>query len=731
MRVRLNIGFAALAASFFLLAAAVASAQMAPAGSASTQPATGTAAAAMAETDVVAVPVWPKAAIPLPEQPVAASFQLGQIQGVAPQLISGVTAKGYARKVAVENETIGQVLVVSVAKGDREETISTEGLTAQFDAKTTSELFPEKNFEVKGSKAALVAALERLAQTKKDDGQKKAEKDSVADNPVSGGKSSNNEAAGYKTPTIAATPATQEKDPVIDVRTSTEGCPVRIDTAQGKAVRQSKEQTFSDGTLSSEGQCTDSEVSFVLKKSYTTCPTDIVDLEAKTAWPQFSWYYIDDAGENHPVGECAKDAETSYVVTEDESQCRIYLDFNAHQAVPQSAMVYIGRNNALTQVPGHGCAASTKSTAVPMTESTANCPLRPDYAAGLNYELSMWTYVRGGVTYQAAPCADTGRTFVHQTIYADASGNYICPTVPNLTTKTVTLQSRKQITVDGVPQYITDCTPDVSPQAILSTTNGCMDPSKWTHDLDAGISYGQERFYYKKADGTPEYVTPCQNSTVTYPHDETVTGYQDHDDQLWAYPLSTVTITVNGAPFTVASSEVLPGAAQLSYVLEGTIDQATGQSTYDGCSAYRTTGRFEQWKRPDNTEYLKQTGPGNPTGPVNVCVSTVIDSRYLQTGVAGSNVVGIVTAGEGGNTVDYTYYVQYNMQTVNKIVTKNTETGAAVATTCGFANNNWQGSISTVSYYNTVPPLPCRLNGGPGYIFCPVGQTLTIPPCPF
>lgn len=68
-----------------------------------------------APPDVVAVSIWPTIAVILPEKPVAASFSLGQIEGVAPQLITGVTAKGFARKVAVDNQSYGQVLVMSVA----------------------------------------------------------------------------------------------------------------------------------------------------------------------------------------------------------------------------------------------------------------------------------------------------------------------------------------------------------------------------------------------------------------------------------------------------------------------------------------------------------------------------------------------------------------------------------------------------------------------------------------
>lgn len=602
-----------------------------PASAQSTPGASPAGAPTATATDTVVVPIWPTTAVALPDmRPVASSFALGRIEGVSPDLLAGVTAKGYARKVTVDNQTIGQVLVVSVAKGDRVETISTEGLTAQFDAKATSQLFPEKTLDVSGSKAALVAALERLGKAKPAVEAKKPVADDVKQNQTSSDAPSNDLAAGYRSPSAVPTPAAvEDKAPVTEIRITTEGCPVRIDLAQGKAIRQSKEQTFTDGVLAGEGQCTDSEVGFVLKKSYPACPTDIVDQQAMIAWPQFSLYYTDDAGENHTVGECAKDEDTTYTITENEAQCPIFLDFSANLAVPQAALVYTNRNNAAVQA--RGCADSTLSAPIPMAENVANCPFRHDYGTGLSYELSMWTYVRGGITYQAAPCADTGRTFAHEKVYSDAAGGYICTPITNLSTKTVTLQSRKRITVDGVGQYITDCTPDTASQAILATIDGCMDPSKWTHDLDAGISYGQERFYYTKANGSREYVTACQISAVTYAHDEVITGYQPHDDQLWAYPLSTVTIMVAGSPYTVASSTVLPGAAQLPYTLNGTADVATGTvSAYQECMAYWETARSEIWVRPDTTEYAKAIGAGAPQGPTDVCVATT-QTRQITT----------------------------------------------------------------------------------------------------
>lgn len=683
MRIKLMTACAVVS---FTLLSAVAGAQSAPTAAPAQTPGATASAAPLTKADIVSVPVWPKMAVTLPEtqQPVATSFALGQIEGIKPELVSGVTANGYARQVAVENQKIGQVLVLSVAKDGKEEAIASDGLTAQFDATETSQLFPEKNITVEGSKAALTAALEKLAAADKKDDAKKEVKDDTSENAVGSNASGNDAASSYKTP--AATTIKADEEPTITVSTSTDGCAVRVDLAQEKAFVQSKEQTFSDGVLSAETACSDSEVSYPLKKSYLACP-DVVSIADMTAWPQFTWYYADGSGETHTVSECAQDEELPYTISEDEGQCTILTDFAAGQAVPQSALIYTNRNGAIVQA--RGCGTSTLSAAVPMTESTAACPLRHDYAAGLSYELSMWTYQRNGVTYQAAPCADTGRTFTHEKIYTDSANEYVCTPIVNQTGGTVTLQSRKRITIDGTSQYITECTPDTATQAILSTTDGCMDPSKWTHDIEAGVSYGQERFYFLKGGSTPVYVTSCQTSAVTYAHDQTVTGYQPHDDQLFAYPLTTVKISVNGSPYTIKSSEVLPGATQFQYTLSGTVDKQNGAATYEGCNAFYTTTRYEQWARPDATVYEKAIGDGTPVGPSDVCSTTTEAGSYWTT------------------SFSYSSLSHSSVQTlISRTVKKNPFTGETFTspkTVTGTANaqsGTGHGDAAFYSYYN-------------------------------
>jgi hypothetical protein len=676
-------------------------------------PATPQAAEALAgqaALDQVSVPVRPQTATPLPEaQPVPTAFSLGPIEGVNPSLIAGVTAKGYARKVTVGQKPVGQVLVTIVAKGEREEAISTEGLSAQFDAKDDRGLWPEKTLEVTGSKTALVAALERLAKVEKTEETKKTPSEPGAQTQASSGKSGNDLAAQYRSPSVTSTPV-ETPDPTVEVRTSTEGCAMRIDFTQGRAIRQSKEQTYEDGVLSKDGQCSDSEVSFPLQKSYAACTSDIVDLAARKAWAQYQLQYTDAAGETRRIGECTRD-EVAAAIVEDETACPVQVDYTARQVVPQSVLTYVNRGGLPVQV--RSCAPSTLSAPIALVESAAACPMRHDFAAGLSHELTMWTYQRAGLAYQAAPCTDSGRTFAHELVYTDAAGAQICPPITDLAGRTVTLQSRRRIVVDGTPVWVTECTPDTTTQAVLSPTDGCLDPTLWVHDIEAGQSYGQERFYYMR--GTQrEYVSTCRTSGVLYRHDQTLTGWQTHDDQLWAYPLNQVTITVAGKPYVIAASEVLPGATQMPYVLDSTADQPTGASTYDGCTAWRQTGRVETWVRPDGSHVQKPVGVGSPQGPLDVCVTSVIETRSMVLSDSAFDAFG-----GGGSDYYYGRCSTTNFGSIDKTQTRNIETGQTLASTCRLTST-W--SVSTGCHFpGSYTPVPV---GGATYI-------ASVPPCPF
>src|SRR3546814_7904023 len=102
------------------------------------------------------------------------------------------------------------------------------------------------------------------------------------------------------------------------------------------------------------------------------------------------------------------------------------------------------------------------------------------------------------------------------------------------------------------------------------------------------FSYGQERFYFLDG-GQRKYINSCQNSTTTYQQHIEITGWQNHDAQLFAYALTTIYIDTDAGRYNIKTSEVLAGATQMPYQLVNTVDQPNGTSSYDGRSEEHTS----------------------------------------------------------------------------------------------------------------------------------------------
>ncbi|GAB6053079.1 hypothetical protein JCM17960_18990 [Magnetospira thiophila] len=601
----------------------------------------------------------------IPEgEPLPLDLSLLTVPGASPDLTRGVTAKAYARYVTVEDKRIGQVVLVGVEKDGRREALDSNLFSAQFEL-DDPRLQPAAPVTVQGDGASLIEALKRLAEhpaetptqeepaviASTDDGAKPAGSNATANDP----------AAAYKTPD----PVQLADAPTETVSVVTEGCPVRIDIEQLRAIQQSKTVTATGGVVASETPCTDGAEGFTLQRSYSVC-SDLVDMEARTATAQYLLYYVDAGGARQEVTECAADSDQLFPIVETFTACTLLLDYQAQQAVPQSALIYRDSNNADVQV--RGCQASETKAPVPMVRTTNGCSIRHDYAGGTSYQQGTWTYALDGITYQAGGCTDTGVEYVHEQIYEGSDGQYVCSPIVDLDGGTVTLQSRLRINVDGVKQYITECAPDTSGALpIATTTGGCDNPATWEHDLTAGVSYGEERFYYLH-NGVPVYVTGCQASAAVYAHQVETAGWQNHDDQLFAYALSTVYITPPSGRYDIKTAEVLQGATQMPFELTGTDTLPNGQWEYAGCDALQLTDLVEIWRRPDGTDYEKAIGAGVPTGPTDVCVDTVTASGAYSTGYAYFQVGGFCTIFPNGEYENHPRFsAAYYYGTVNRV----------------------------------------------------------------
>ncbi len=545
----------------------------------------------------------------------------------------GVKISGYSQYVDVEGQKVGQLVITGLKKDEKAVRLDPNKFTSQFDLEA-AELPTEQALDIKGDRQELIAALRELnaeeapEEVAEKEEKEEKEKPEATEKPTSAvqNKGENSQASSYKTPErLAAQP-----DPKEEIRTTTEGCNVRIDIPQQAAIEQSKTQTFKDGLLESEDACSDSGTRFTLQKSYDVCK-DVVSLDNMTATAQFTWYYVNGSAARQDVSECLQDPEKIFQIVEKDA-CVIDIDLEAKLATPQTSLVYADNNNTETRV--RDCAASATKPAVPLIQSTDTCTIKHEFGAGISKEMGMWTYTLEGNIFQATPCTDTGVTYTHTKVYKTAAGGNVCEPIIDLTNRQVAQQSRVEITIDGQSQYISECTPDESGLlAVKSTTDTCLNPVNFEHDLAASQSYGLERFYYENPSRV--YVSECQKSEVVYPHDLETTGWQNLDNKKSSYPLTTVRITVNGSPFEVASSTVLPGESLVPYeYVENREDVVGGE--YTGCSVVRTTAEVEVYKRPDTTEYKEVIGAGAPQDPVNACgtiITQPVWEKQSQTGV--------------------------------------------------------------------------------------------------
>ena len=308
-----------------------------------------------------------------------------------------------------------------------------------------------------------------------------------------------------------------------------------------------------------------------------------------------------------------------FKIVEKDNSCPIDINLARKIATPQSKLIYVGINNAEEQV--RDCAPSAAKPAVDMVQSTQSCKLTHDTSKGVTRELGVWTYKLDGVIYQATPCMDTGRTFAHKKVYKKGARD-ICTPLVDLKKGTVALQSRTEITVDGVPRYINECTPDKGAALrVKSTTDGCTDPATFRHNIGAGQSLGMRRYYYENP--ARVYVTQCQSALdLVYPHKQTVVGWQNNDSDLTAQPLTKVTISIDGTPYEIVRSAVLAGAKKTPYTLARTETQIIN-TDYQGCSAIHHRAKVEIYTRPDQTEYSQRVGTAKAGAPVNACSKLV------------------------------------------------------------------------------------------------------------
>ncbi|GAB3129065.1 hypothetical protein [Novispirillum itersonii] len=428
-----------------------------------------------------------------------------------------------------------------------------------------------------------------------------------------------------------------------------QGCPVRIDTGKLKAIQQTKTvTTIIAGNQKSETACEDSETSFPLLSSYLNC-TYRVDLTEMTATARSRFYYVNKNGDSVQATDCANDNEKVFPITEDVAACPIKLDFDALKAIPQATLTYTNHLNAKVQV--RDCMDSKTVNPVPLVATTDGCTIRHDFAAGKSTQQGGYKYTLNKVIYDAVLCSDTEATYPHSNVYDDAAGGSICNAIIRQDNRKVYRQYRTQIIVGGQPRYITECTPDTTALDLYTTQEGCESPSTWVHDLSAGVSYASVRDYYMRS-GRREYINSCHTGSQTYPHQITAAGWEMNDGNRTSIQKSRVFINAPTGQYVINTSTILPGTTAIPYEYVTQTTSRTGQSTYEGCTAWRLTAKTDQYRRPDSTIYNLPIGAGAPENGGNVCDKVLMATRNFVVGAWRYGTTSTYTSNNGEYTHD-------------------------------------------------------------------------------
>lgn len=501
-------------------------------------------------------------------------------------------------------------------------------------------------------------------------------------NPTAGGGGASNDVAGtYKPMTLASNGSAATTTPTTSV--TTQACPTpRIDWNNGQVFLQSQTVTTTNGTAQTSA-CSDSGTALPIQYDTQTCQnvTDTANMVVNIM--RKPYYANPDNGQTVYLGACTKDPDKSYTMRFEYQNCPVDTKTQAGYAVPQSELVYYDGNNSRVVVSACGIKAGEVTYPI---QSTANgCTLRNDFTALKSYVQEQQYYVAGGVQVSIqGGCKDTSTT------YPMVTDTSVCKPLVDTAAQTYTTMAEMRIDTPNGAQYITQCQPTGNTQSLTETFTGCE--TQHDDDFTAGTSYLYTRWLLK---GTTTVAQDCARSKNTAAHQYVVNGWSNDDTlkqstqklEVW------IDLTAPVGHTLIQAAQVRPQSLTLPYVLQSVSDVPNGQSTYTGCNAYRLTTTSQVYKRPDGSAFNYAIGSGTPVGPVNVCVSTITNSQYMETGTW--STVQCQCDGSGSLGPNIRYWGHY-MQTVNKTVVKNIETGLIISTTCGFpSGTSWNSNSFT------------------------------------
>ena len=186
------------------------------------------------------------------------------------------------------------------------------------------------------------------------------------------------------------------------VRTTTDGCDIRIDFAQGVAIEQVRTYvTVGDGETETSA-CTDSNRRYVLQKTYDVCEKEKVDEDAKSVNATYEYYYTFGAS-RVPLEGCYEDENIVYAIEERIGNCDAKI--REDKAYPSVIRYYKNRKGEDIQV--RDCGESRTLLPIQIVSTALGCePITDD--TGLTKAQEKLIYTLNGKTVEVRACFPNG-----------------------------------------------------------------------------------------------------------------------------------------------------------------------------------------------------------------------------------------------------------------------------------------------------------------------------------
>jgi len=431
--------------------------------------------------------------------------------------------------------------------------------------------------------------------------------------PTIGGNNNGNELARYKPLALPqSAPVAEKHTPLIGL--STDGCKIEIDPEGRYAFETSRKTEDGVGV----GACSDNNNHFPILKNYQVCGDDKSAIATDGfVYAMYKRYFVAKGVSSDIDTKCTRDTVKKFKVDKDVGNCVYREDLGAGMAHRQVSSFYIDGNNERRAINGAACFDDPAAAPVPIVKAVSDCKINDDFGSGTSTQYMKKIYTVDGLEHVAQGCSPIGSVYAQ---YKDRIG---CARFADYTAMKEYPQEKTMIKVDGVPLARTQCQVVTAEGLnITETLDGCT--STFFDYPQSGQSFGSSRFYVTE-NAAQRFITVCQQSTVSYPHQQRINGYLLHDDLLKADPKIEIYFAGPAGDHLVEAAKVRPGVAMIDYTPGVTAIKPTGAFNYEvnGCRRYAKQATFQTFTRPDSTTFEKNMGPAPDGSPVYDCISTI------------------------------------------------------------------------------------------------------------